>query len=224
MKKVMVIVLFFCCVSMLQAQSTFLEVGQSGIGATVFAQESYWEDGFMGTLGYSFKGTLNVNIWGGMYKYDHLKVQGDEIDQKETALGGNLTWWFKRTRTGSDRGIDIGIFGGYEHEIYKVDDEKSATANGFDVGAIFAINFDINENCFLQPFYSLGYSVSTIKQESSGDKETYKGAISSYGVSLVRKLSCGNVIHFTFETDTDALQKTNEVAYEFGIGYTIVLK
>ena len=221
MNKLLIIAILVCLVSALNAQSTYLEVGKSGIGAGLAIQESYWEDGFMGTLGYSFKGKVDVNIWGGMYTYDHLKVNGNDIDQKETALGVTATWWPLRTKTGKDRGIDIGMFGGYEYEEYTIDNEKSATSDGLEIGTVFAINFEVNEKCFIQPFYSLGYSYCKMKEESNDDIETYKGAISSYGVAIIRKLCNGNRIVLTFETDTDALQKTNDVAYEFGIGYVI---
>jgi len=221
MKKLLILTLLLCFTFTLNAQSRYLEVGKSGIGIGLCVQESYWEDGFTGTIGYSFNGIFDVNIWGGIYTYDHLKVNGDDIDQKETALGGMVTWWLLRTKTGQDRGVDIGLFGGYEYEEYKIDDEKSATSDGLETGAIFAINFDVNEKCYLQPFYSLGYSYSKMKKESSDDIDTHKGATSRYGVSLIRKLCNGSRIVVTFETDTDAIQKTNDAAYEFCISYMI---
>ncbi|MBS3740682.1 MAG: hypothetical protein KGY75_09390 [Candidatus Cloacimonetes bacterium] len=218
MKKIILIIGLICCATFLQAQSTFLDIGQSGIRATAFAQESYWEDGFMGSLGYSFNGTFDISAWAGSYKYDHMQAGGDDIDQTETAYGANITWWFKRCSPGYERLINIGIRTGYEYEEYKVDDKKSATSNGFEGCAVFAINFDICNMCAMQPFYSLGYSMTTMEEEASGDKEDYNGAISSYGVNLVRNIGDNTKLHFTFETDNDALHKTNDVAYEFGAG------
>ena len=57
MKKYLLLTLIFTVgIGTAFAQSTFVDVGQSSIGATVIVQESYCEDGFMGKIGYSFKG------------------------------------------------------------------------------------------------------------------------------------------------------------------------
>ena len=198
------------------AQSRFLEVGQSGIGATAIVQESYWEDGFMGVIGYSFKGIFDIDVGIGSFKYDHLR---DDVDLKEIAWDVSLTWWPMRTRTGGDRGIDIGVWGSYEHEEHKSDSGKCRTGNCLAGGAISAINFDINDTWFLQPYYAVGYAYDETKDEITDDKEDYKGAMSSFGVSLVRRLANGSSFVITLETDSDAMEKTNDTAYELAIGY-----
>ena len=74
------------------AQSTFTDVGQSSIGATVIVQESYWEDGFTGKIGYSFKGKFDIDVEIGSFKYDHIKdASGNKVDLKEIAYGASLT-------------------------------------------------------------------------------------------------------------------------------------
>ena len=124
-----------------------------------------------------------------------------------------------RTRTGGDRGIDIGVWGSYEHEEYKIDDEKCRTGDCLEGGPIFAINFKINDEWFLQPYYSVGYAYDMTKDEITGDKKNYKGASSSFGTSLVKILTNGSSFVITLETDSDAMEKTNDTAYELAIGY-----
>ena len=128
-----------------------------------------------------------------------------------------------RTRTGTDRGIDVGLWTLYEMEEYKEDGIKRYTGSGFAGGIELAINFDINENWFLQPYFVLGYFFDTIKEESTSETENYRGGCSSIGAALGYKLDNGNSIVFCFEQDSDSIEWVNDTAYEITVGYNHAL-
>ena len=200
------------------AQSSFLEKGKSGFGISATVQESFWEDGYLIEAGYSFNGVFDVCVAYGDFTYDKIGW-----DFKETELGVGLEYWVLRTRTGTDRGIDVGLWTSYTMEEYKEDGIKRYTGNDLAVGIELAINFAVNDSWFLQPYFVLGYSFDTIKEESTGETESYRGGCSSIGAALGYKLDNGNSIVFCFEQDSDSIEWINDTAYEITVGYNRAL-
>jgi len=224
---VLMIILMLLGMSSIFAQSTFFEKGESGFGIYGGVQESFWEDGYFASIGYSYKGVVDIGVAYGNYKYDkdnfpeYLAVYKDPT---EVAIIVGLDYWFLRTNTGKDRGIDVGLWTEYEMEDYKFYSEDTletdATSSGFAFGPVFSINFDINDKWFIQPYFSIGYCFgNTEYKDSDKSDEDYKGGCSSIGVALARKFKCGNSIVFIFEIDSDSIEKTNDTAYEFSVGY-----
>ena len=232
MKKALVlIILSLLGISSLFAQSTFFEKGQSGFGIYGGIQESYWEDGYFGSIGFSYKGIIELGITYRDFKYDKDNWESP-IDKNptESAVAFELDYWFLRTRTGADRGIDVGLWTEYEMENYKdypyyndSDTTKLKSSNGFSFGPEFSINFDINDKWFLQPFLWIGYASGNVKYEDESivpdEDKKYKGGCGSIGVALARKFANGNSIVFIFEQESDAIDRTNDTAYKFSVGY-----
>ena len=200
------------------AQSSFLEKGKSGFGISATVQESFWEDGYFIEAGYSFNGVFDVAVAYGDFTYDKIGW-----DFKETELGVGLEYWVLRTRTGTDRGIDVGLWTSYSVEEYKEDGTRRYTGNDLALGIEMAINFTVNDSWFLQPYFVLGYSFDTIKEESTGETESYRGGVSSIGAALGYKLDNGNSIVFSFEQDSDSIETLNDTAYEITVGYNRTL-
>ena len=227
MKKVILFSVFIslCVVSSLSAQSTFLEKGQSGFGLSATVQESYWEDGFFGSLGYSFKGNFDINITYGLFNYEKYTLGQSSNsnpplkDVKENVIGIDLGYWVIRTETSNDRGIDVGIWGAYEKEEYEYDGDKILSADGFSGGVEFTVNFLINQKYSLQPYFILGYDYEELKSENTDDISYFRGGCSSLGTALVYKINDDQSLVIKFELDNDTISKTYENAYEMSVGY-----
>ena len=108
-------------------------------------------------------------------------------------------------------------------EEYKEDGTRRYTGNDLALGIELAINFDVNDSWFLLPYFVLGYSFDTIKEESTGETESYRGGVSSIGAAIGYKLDNGNSIVFSFEQDSDSIETLNDTAYEITVGYNRAL-
>ncbi|MDG1900756.1 MAG: hypothetical protein P8I80_00860 [Bacteroidales bacterium] len=242
MKKITILLLVMGLAIMSQAQIMF-DKGVSGFSINAGIQESYWEDGFYGGLQYTFKGALDISAEYGNFTYDRDKLEaalgnGAKFTDvpKESVLAFSAQYWVLRTDPGSDRGINVGVWAGYEMENY-TDTEWSQTplvpgtenvttdktGSAFAFGTSFSIDFDVKDGWRLQPYSWIGRVFATEKGTYDGVDETenYQGTGAGIGVILQKMLNNGSSVWFGAEWDMDNLENANDTSYEVTVGFNL---
>ena len=231
MKKITLILMAMSLSALVSAQTIF-DKGVSGISVFVGSQESYWEDGFYGGLQYTYKGAFDLFGFYGSYKYNksHLEDIGMTLSTspKEGAFVLGAEYWVLRTDPGTDRGVNVGIWGEYESESY-TDSEygydgslfEDVSGSAYGVGIDFSVDFAIKKGWRLQPYTWIGnvWAAEKYKENGIDYTDNVSGTSAGLGVVLQKMLNNGSSVWLSTEWDMDDLDMANDTAFEMTLGY-----
>lgn len=191
MKKIALALIFcFGIFVSTQAQSVFLEKGQSGFGISGGLTTNEDVSGFSGSVGYSFFGVFDLGINIGRYSFDELFL-GDDLNATTITPFASILV----IKQDEKIPVSFALNGSYQRQIFSnsvlSDNNIDMTGNFFTVGASLFSMFNVSEAMKIQPGIGFDYITGELKLEDSTDSftESDNSTFFSLGLSLIFQTS-----------------------------------
>jgi|AntRauTorcE11897_2_1112592.scaffolds.fasta_scaffold00853_7 hypothetical protein len=173
MKKIILLLLLIGSFStLLFAQSSFLEKGQSGLLLSALSSANQDLSGYSGEIGYSFSGVLDLGLSIGQYGYYEPYVSDD---LKATILSPFISYLIFKQDESTPLSISLNssyqkqfITNGYLDNFY-----TNVTGDHFRIGTSVFTDIEFFNAIKVQPKAGFGYRAGKIKfEDSSGGSAT----------------------------------------------------
>lgn len=194
MKKILLSLIL--CVGVMvsaQAQSSFLDKGQNGLGINGGFSTNDDVSGFTGAFGYSFSGVFDLGISVGRFGFDQ-QFLGEDLNA--TTISPYASYFI--VKQDDQIPVSFSLDGSYQRQIYSnqvlSDFDIDMTGNFFTIGASLYRIFEASEAMKIQPKIGFYYITGELKVEDSTGSETEDDNTTQFslGLSLIFQTSPTN--------------------------------